>query len=165
MFVMVDQLMPHLTSTYGHDVVETPNLDRLAADGIRFDAAYTPNPVCGPARACVMTGRHCSEIEAWDNATPLSDDEVTYAHYARDRGYDTVLSGKMHFVGADQLHGFDRRFTTDIYPEDFRWTQPRAVDDLPNMELAQQYIGDAIHVDRSSQYISYDEETHFRSHE
>jgi choline-sulfatase len=170
LFVMVDQLPPGLTGTYGHDVVETPNLDRLAADGVRFDAAYTPCPLCGPARDSVVTGRHVSAIGAWDNATPLSDDAVTYGHYLSREGYDPVLSGKMHFVGADQLHGFDRRLTTDIYPADFRWTPYRDVD---GGEVGREpqaigghaslYVDEGVEVDRWSEYLSYDEETHFRA--
>jgi choline-sulfatase len=170
LFVMVDQLPPGLTGTYGHDVVETPNLDRLADDGARFDAAYTPCPLCGPARDSVMTGRHVSGIGTWDNATPLADDSVTYGHYLSREGYDPVLSGKMHFVGADQLHGFNRRLTTDIYPADFRWTPHMDVDgnavgreDQAVGGHAALYVEDGIEVDQWSEYLSYDEETHFRA--
>ena len=171
LFVMVDQLMPQLTGTYGHDVVETPHLDRLAGEGVRFDAAYTPCPMCAPARASVVTGRHVAEIEAWDNAAPIGDDQITYAHYLAGEGYDPVLSGKMHFVGGDQLHGFDRRFTTDVFPEDFRWTPHRRTDDGDAVGLetsatgghAAEYVADAVEVGRWNKYLSYDEETQFRA--
>ncbi len=72
-----------------------------------------------------MTGKYVFEIGCYDNATVLPDDEPTVAHYLTNAGYETILSGKMHFVGADQLHGFRRRLTTDIYPADFSWTPGR----------------------------------------
>jgi len=123
--IMADQLAPHLTGTYGHPVVQTPNLDKLASRGVRFDAAYTPHPLCAPARACLMTGRLSSDIGVWDNAAPLDCDEPTMAHYLDRAGYDTAIAGKMHFVGPDQHHGFHRRLSHDIYPAGFDWTKSR----------------------------------------
>jgi choline-sulfatase len=69
-----------------------------------------------------MTGKLCSNIAAWDNAAQLPSDIPTFAHYFRLLGYRTCLSGKMHFVGPDQLHGFEERLTTDICPSDFNWS-------------------------------------------
>ncbi len=63
LFIMADQLMPFLTGAYGHPVVKTPNLDRMAQLGVRFDNAYTPYPLCGPTRAAIATGKY-----AYDNA-------------------------------------------------------------------------------------------------
>ena len=123
LFVISDQLIADLTGAYGHPVVQTPHLNRLAAEGVRFDSAYTPFPLCAPGRACITSGRHASEIGAWDNGALLAADVPSYAHYLSNSGYDTVLSGKMHFVGPDQVHGFHRRLTTDIYPPDFSWVK------------------------------------------
>jgi choline-sulfatase len=120
--VMADQLAPHFTSTYGHPLVKTPNLDALAARGARFDAAYCHSPLCAPARFTMLAGRSVSSISAWDNASEFPAATPTLAHYLDLAGYRTVLSGKMHFVGPDQLHGFEERLTTDIYPADFAWT-------------------------------------------
>ena len=64
----------------------------------------------------------CSNIQAWDNAAQMPADIPTFAHYLRLLGYRTCLSGKMHFIGPDQLHGFEERVTTDICPSDFNWT-------------------------------------------
>jgi choline-sulfatase len=58
--IMADQLVPMLTGAYGHPVVQTPNLDALAGAGVRFDAAYSPSPLCAPARACLKTGTYGS---------------------------------------------------------------------------------------------------------
>lgn len=132
LMVMADQLAPHFTSTYGHEVVKTPNLDALAERGTRFDNAYCHSPLCAPARFTMLSGQSVSAIGAWDNASEFPAATPTLAHHLSLAGYRTVLSGKMHFVGPDQLHGFEERVTTDIYPADFAWT--------PNWERADERI-------------------------
>ncbi len=119
--VMYDQMTPSVLGCYG-GVARTPHIDRLAAEGVVFDAAYTNSPLCTPARYCMMTGQLPSATRGYDNAAYLASTIPTFAHYLRAAGYRTVLSGKMHFVGPDQLHGFESRRTTDIYPADFGWT-------------------------------------------
>ncbi len=120
--IMADQLAPQFTSTYGHPVVQTPHIDALAARGARFDAAYCNSPLCAPSRFSFMAGQHITNIGAWDNAAEFPASIPTFAHYLRAMGYKTCLSGKMHFVGPDQLHGFEERVTTDVYPSDYAWT-------------------------------------------
>jgi choline-sulfatase len=120
--IMYDQLTPAALGCYGSRVTQSPHIDRLAAAGVVFDAAYTNSPLCTPARYCLMTGQLPSSTRGYDNAAYLASTIPTVAHYARAAGYRTVLSGKMHFVGPDQLHGFEERRTTDIYPADFGWT-------------------------------------------
>lgn len=121
LIVMADQLNPFAVGCYGSAAARTPNIDHLAAQGIRFDAAYCNSPLCTPARYAFMTGRHVSRCGGYDNAAYLPSTAATFAHYLRMMGYRTVLSGKMHFIGPDQLHGFEERPTTDIYPADFGW--------------------------------------------
>ncbi|MGI9515345.1 MAG: choline-sulfatase [Anderseniella sp.] len=120
--IMADQLAPQFTGAYGHDVVTTPHLDALAARGMRFDAAYCNSPLCAPSRFSFMSGQLISRIAAYDNASEFRATVPTFAHYLKALGYRTCLSGKMHFVGPDQKHGFEDRVTTDIYPSDFAWT-------------------------------------------
>ena len=120
--IMVDELAPQFMPDYGHDVVQTPNISRLAARGTVFDNAYTSSPLCAPARASFMTGKLCPEINAYDNGAELPASVPTVAHFLRSLGYQTSLIGKMHFIGPDQLHGFEERLTTDIYPANFSWT-------------------------------------------
>ncbi len=122
LLVMADQLAPHFTSTYGHPVVSTPHLDALAERGVRFDAMYCHSPLCAPARFTMMAGRSVAAIGAWDNAAEFPASVPTLAHYLQAAGYRTILTGKMHFVGPDQMHGFEERLTTDVYPADFAWT-------------------------------------------
>jgi choline-sulfatase len=163
LFIIADQLIPFLTGAYGHPVVRTPNLGRLVQEGVRFDAAYSPCPVCAPARASLMTGKYVSNIGAYDNAAAFSCEEPTFAHYLTLAGYDTVLAGKMHFVGPDQHHGFRQRFNTNVYPADFGWVPARGVDRQVSKSHALQYVGENIKVGHWSQFLSYDEETHFRA--
>jgi choline-sulfatase len=118
---MADQLAAPFVSWHGGPAI-TPELDRLAADGVVFDQAYTPSPLCAPSRFAMMSGRLNSAIGAYDNASEFAASVPTFAHLLRAAGYQTCLVGKMHFVGPDQLHGFEERLTTDIYPADFGWT-------------------------------------------
>lgn len=107
---------------YGHKVVKAPHLEALAETGVTFENAYCNNPICASSRFSMMAGQLSSRIGAYDNAAEFPASVPTFAHYLRALGYHTCLSGKMHFVGPDQLHGFEDRVTTDIYPSDFGWT-------------------------------------------
>lgn len=173
LLIVSDQMTAALTGAYGHPVVKTPNLNRLVAEGIRFDAAYSPCPVCAPARGALMSGQYVSNCGTIDNAAPWPDDMVTIPHYLTLAGYDTVLSGKMHVVGADHLKGFDRKLTNEVYPKDLVWT-PARQDPLkmkPGEPIewrstggqAATYVGSSIQVDQWNQTLSYDEESHFRA--
>jgi len=122
LFIMFDQLAPQSLPVYGHPLVKTPHLESLAERGVVFDNAYCNSPLCAPARFSMLAGQLCSRIGAYDNAAEFHADIPTFAHYLRYLGYRTALAGKMHFVGPDQLHGFEERLTTDIYPADFGWT-------------------------------------------
>jgi choline-sulfatase len=119
--VMADQLSALALGCYRNPAVKSPNIDRLADEGVLFDAAYSSSPLCTPARYAFMTGQNVSACGGYDNAAYLPATMPTFAHYLRLMGYRTCLSGKMHFVGPDQLHGFEDRLTTDIYPADFGW--------------------------------------------
>ncbi|CUI50834.1 choline-sulfatase [Cognatishimia activa] len=122
LILMVDQLTGTLFPDGPADWLHTPNLKKLAERSTRFSNAYCASPLCGPSRASFMAGQLPSKTGVYDNAAEFRSDIPTYAHHLRRAGYYTCLSGKMHFVGADQLHGFEERLTTDIYPADFGWT-------------------------------------------
>jgi choline-sulfatase len=119
---MVDQLNGTLFPDGPADWLHTPHLKALAARSARFANSYTASPLCAPARASFMSGQLPSRTGVYDNAAEFASSIPTYAHHLRRAGYHTCLSGKMHFVGPDQLHGFEQRLTTDIYPADFGWT-------------------------------------------
>jgi choline-sulfatase len=122
LIVMVDQLTGTLFSDGPAPFLHVPNLRKLAQHSVRFGNAYTASPLCAPARASFMSGQLPRRTRVYDNAAEFASDIPTYAHHLRRAGYQTILSGKMHFVGPDQMHGFEQRLTTDIYPADFGWT-------------------------------------------
>ncbi len=122
LLLMFDQLAPQFLPFYGHPLVQSPAMAALAEGGAVFDNAYCNSPLCAPSRFSMLSGRYCSRIGAYDNAAEFPSDIPTIAHYLRKLGYRTSLAGKMHFVGPDQLHGFEERLTTDMYPADFGWT-------------------------------------------
>jgi choline-sulfatase len=164
LLVMADQLVPFLTGPYGDPVARTPNLDRLGREGIRYDAAYTPYPLCSPARAALMSGDYASRHGCWDNASILPADVPTVAHYLTLAGYETVLSGKMHFVGPDQLHGFERRLTTDVYPAAMDWVPTRDPEGrFVRGGHARSYVPPRVGPVPWSKFLAYDEETQFRA--
>ena len=122
LIIMVDQLNGTLFPDGPANWLHAPNLKKLAERSTRFANAYTASPLCAPGRASFMSGLLPSQTRVYDNAAEFASNIPTYAHHLRRAGYYTGLSGKMHFVGPDQLHGFEERLTTDIYPADFGWT-------------------------------------------
>jgi choline-sulfatase len=122
LLVMADQLAPSWLPVHGHGLVHAPSLDALAERSTVFESAYCPSPLCAPSRAGLLTGRLPSSTSVFDNAAELPASLPTVTHHLRAHGYFTALVGKMHFVGPDQLHGFEERLTADIYPGDLDWT-------------------------------------------
>jgi choline-sulfatase len=121
LLVMFDQMAALSLPVYGHPVVQAPHMARLATRGTVFENAYCVSPLCSPARCAMLTGKLPSRIGAYDNATELTASVPTILHHLRNAGYRTCLSGKMDFTGADQLHGYEERLTTDLSPSDFGW--------------------------------------------
>jgi choline-sulfatase len=122
LILMADQLTARALRAYGGSVARTPHIDALAAQGVVFESFYSNSPLCAPSRFSFLSGQLPSRIAAYDNAAEFPAAVPTFAHYVRSAGYQTALAGKMHFCGPDQLHGFEERLTTDIYPADFGWT-------------------------------------------
>jgi choline-sulfatase len=128
LLVLADQLSASALPSYGNRVVRAPRLERLGDEGIVFERALCASPLCVPSRASLMTGLLPSRTGAIDNAGELPAGIPTFAHRLRLLGYRTVLAGKMHFIGPDQLHGFEERPMTDVYPAGFDW--------IPDWELS-----------------------------
>ena len=172
LIIMSDEHAPMYSSVYGHPLVQTPNMERLAQAGATFDAAYCNSPLCMPSRMSFMTGRLAHKVGAWDNWTPMRSDQVTWAHRLRAVGYDVVLSGKQHFGGADQYHGFQEQLARDLHAERYHpihtwdegivpaeqpwhevyeagpgWTEELEVDDLAQ-ERALAYLRDPARKDK-----------------
>ena len=122
LLVMSDQ---HAAWYMGHEggMVDTPNLDALAADGTRFSNCYTACPLCVPARMSMLAGRLPTRVGVTNNNQTLSPMAPTFLFPLVEAGYETVLIGRMHFIGPDLRHGFTKRIGGDITPTG--WTPPR----------------------------------------
>ena len=161
LILMADQMAPSALPIHGNDVVRAPNIARLAAEGVVFDSAYCNSPLCAPSRFSFLSGRLPSRIGAYDNGCEFPADQPTIAHALRYGGYRTILAGKMHFVGPDQLHGFEERLTTDIYPADFGWTPDwTSFADRPSWYHSMDSVLTAGPCIRTNQ-LDYDEEVTF----
>jgi choline-sulfatase len=109
--ILSDEHSPKALGCAGHPFVRTPNLDRLAARGVRFTSAYTPSPICVPARAALATGQALHAMGRYhDNADPYDGAVPSWHHLARDAGHEVVSIGKLHFRG---LEGDDHGFTEE----------------------------------------------------
>ncbi len=161
---MADQLAAAALPAYGNGVARTPSLDGLAGDGVVFESAYCNSPLCAPSRASLLSGRLPSRIGAYDNGAELTASVPTLAHYLRACGYFTCLAGKMHFIGPDQLHGFEERLTTDVYPAGTDWIPDwsRPVEErLPWYHDMSSVLEAG--VSEATLQLDYDEEVAFRS--
>ncbi len=161
---MADQLAARALPAYGNAVARTPNLDALSERGVVFANAYCNTPLCAPSRASLLTGRLPSRLGTYDNGAEFAASFPTLAHYLRAAGYFTCLAGKMHFVGPDQLHGFEERLTTDIYPAGTDWIPDWS---LP-LDVRLPWYHDMSSVleagvSEATLQLDYDEEVAFRS--
>ncbi len=122
LFIQADQMAGAAMPFSGNKTVKAPAMNRLAQEGVVFDNCYCNLPMCGPSRASMHAGQLPFAIQMYDNASEFHSAIPTFAHYLRSLGYRVELCGKMHFVGADQMHGYEKRHTTEIYPANFAWT-------------------------------------------
>lgn len=111
--IMADEHNRKALGCYGHPIAKTPNIDKLALTGARFTSAYTPSPLCVPARAAFATGKPVREIGAWDNAHPYTGNIESWHHRLRANGHHVRSIGKLHFRG---LEGDDNGFSQTEIP-------------------------------------------------
>lgn len=104
--IMTDEMRRDCVSAYGNPHVHTPHIDALSARGIRFEAAYTPSPICVPARAAIATGRYVHETRCWTNAQPYTGTPDSWHHRLRASGSTVSSIGKLHFRSSDDDNGF-----------------------------------------------------------
>ncbi len=107
LIIMNDEHSREGVSCYG-GVAKTPNIDRLAALGTRFDNAYTPSPICVPARAAFQSGRYVFQNHCWSNAEPYSGTPPGRGHRLQDEGLEAVSIGKLHYRSSEDNNGFDK---------------------------------------------------------
>ncbi len=112
-FILSDEHSRDACGCYGHPMNPTPNIDRIAERGTRFDRAYTNCPICIPARASLATGRYVHQIRHWDNAQPYDGEIPSWHHAIRSQGYRVDSIGKLHFRGKA---GDDNGFNEEIDP-------------------------------------------------
>lgn len=160
LIVVADQLTTAAMPFHGNTVTRAPAMAGLADNGVVFDNAYTASPLCTPARGALMTGLLPSRTGCYDNAAGFSSEIPTFAHHLRNQGYRTVLSGKMHFCGPDQLHGFEERLTTDIYPADYDWTPDWETTERPHWYHDMSSVTEAGTCVRTNQ-LDFDDEVAF----
>ena len=180
LLIISDQLSALATEPYGNRDVKTPNLKGLAERGVVFRNAYCPAPICTPARMSMLTGRLSGKLPVYDNSDELPAQVPTFLHHLRLAGYRTLLAGKMHFVGPDQLHGFEARLTPEIYPADYTmlkyWPSqgdPPKMAPVPgDPESEERYGGGRFVMAQClkeagpvpwSEHLTFDEEVHFQT--
>ncbi len=131
LFLIADDHAAYVIGYDGNARAQTPNLDRLAAEGTRFASHHCNSPVCTPSRQCILTGLLPHATGVTRLATPLRDESQTLAKVLKSEAFSTAVMGKMHFnqPGKPGLHGFDLAWTEDIVQR--RWMQ--AVGPAPNL--------------------------------
>lgn len=112
-FIFSDEHAQGIAGCYGDKIVQTPNIDRIAARGVTFDNAYTPSPLCVPARMSLLTGRLPSSQLCMANSDILHSAIPTFPQALSAAGYETVCVGRLHSLGPDQLRGYDKRLVGD----------------------------------------------------
>jgi choline-sulfatase len=144
--IMSDQHSPKAAGYAGDPVVRTPNLDRLAGRGVRFNNTYCPAPLCVPARMSFLTSRWPSDQQVWSNQCYLNSTVPTFAHHLTLAGYETMLCGRMHFEGYDQRHGFEKALVGDFTVQHpgtrhtFDWSRPGPLAKRLGNALGQSYV-------------------------
>lgn len=104
--IMTDEQTRNAAGCYGHPIVSTPNIDKLAANGTRFTQAYTSSPICVPARASFATGTYVHQNKCWSNAQAYAGQVDGWGHRLLQAGHDCVSIGKLHYRSAGDPNGF-----------------------------------------------------------
>jgi choline-sulfatase len=161
LFIFSDEHNREMAGCYGHPMVQTPNIDRLAARGTRFDAAYTNCPICVPARASFAAGRYVNKNKYWDNAFPYDGKEKGWGHRLIEAGHDVVSIGKLHYRCAGDDDGFSEKIVP-LYVVDGVGDVVSSVRDETPVRVGTRNTVETAGPGEST-YLSYDEDIAARS--
>ncbi len=117
LFILSDQHNPQVLGCAQHPLVKTPNIDRLAGEGVRFTNAYTPSPICVPARAALATGRYVHDVRFWDNAIAYDGSVRSWSHRLRQAGHRIGAIGKLHYRSDQEDCGFSDAINNLYIPD------------------------------------------------
>jgi len=153
--IMSDEHQSRAMGCAGHPLVKTPHLDKLAARGTRFSNAYTPSPICVPARASFATGRYAHQNRLWDNAMPYDGSIPGWGHALQDKGVPVESIGKLHYRSPEDPAGFDQEHLPMMVAGGVGmvWASIRAEDErkIGSSRMLGKYIGPG-----QSTYTEYD---------
>lgn len=118
LFLMADELRYDVTGFAGNTVVRTKNLDMLAKNATLYTNAYTPSPICIPARQCILAGQYTTTCKVFGWGDDLPEGYLTFPRLLSQHGYETVACGKLHHMGPDQMQGYKRRYGMEVHVAD-----------------------------------------------
>ena len=129
-FIMSDDHAFQAVSAYGHNLNNTPNIDRLAKEGAIFNKGFVTNSICAPSRAVMLTGKHSFVNGKVDNVQPFNWDQSNFAKDLQNSGYETALIGKIHLKGAPQ--GFDH---WSVLPGQGHYYNPKFIENGDTIQI------------------------------
>ncbi len=163
--IMTDTQRWDMLNCYKNTGLKTPNLDRLAADGIRYNWAYTTQPVCQPARAGIFTGMYPHSTGGWANSIDLGQNVRTIGERLQDKGVHTAYVGKWHLDGTDyygsgicpngwdEKYWFDGRNYLDELTEEDR-KKSRLATTMEEMDISEEFTYSHKCVDRAVDFLN-----------
>ena len=154
-YIISDEHRRDALGCYGHPLVLTPNLDRLAANGVRFTNGYTPCPMCVPTRAALHTGRWVHQIGTWSSGEPYEGQVEGWAHRLRAAGHRVTSIGKLHFRNSHERNGFSKEIEPLHIMDGIGWTYGLLRDELPSYENGTRELAEQVGAGPSS-YTDYD---------
>lgn len=154
LILMSDEHRRDAMGCMGHSIVKTPHLDALANRGAVFEKAYTPSPICVPARAALATGEWVHQTGHWDSATPYDGQHISWMHQLRNAGVEVVSIGKLHFRSGQDDNGFSQEIAPMHVMGGVGWPIGLLRSPLPDYEATSELAGD-VGVGESS-YTAYD---------
>ena len=155
LFIISDEHAPNALGAAGHPMVQTPHLDRLAASGTRFTQAYTPSPICVPARACLATGRYVHQLSNWSSAEPYDGRPRGWGHQFLEAGHTVTSIGKLHFRSTEDHNGFGEEIIPMHIQAGQGWVKGLLRKDPPDYSQACIELADQVGSGESS-YTAYD---------